>query len=306
MKPTVYVMMSTYNGEKYIREQLDSILAQAHVNITLAIRDDGSTDKTIDILREYSDRYSCISLVCGENLGYAGSFWTLLLTAPCTYDYYAFSDQDDMWEPDKTAAAIYALRQSDNPVSLYASALQVTDDKLNILYKNDFPGLTISLGSATTRPRLSGCTMVFGKGLLELCRTYDIIKGEGSCLSHDVAVYLTCLACGGRVMFSKKSYIRLRRHEQTVTGHGKSIFKRIGSVTNIFTERKYEASRQTAFLYDRLKGHMTDDSIAWCETVLGYRSSAADTIKFCIDRRNKCHVFSVDAVNIFAILARCY
>lgn len=306
MRPSVYVMMSTYNGEHYVSEQIESILNQSHVDVTIAIRDDGSSDNTRAILNGYAEKHSNISVICGDNLGFAGSFWSLLLSAPLTYDYYAFSDQDDVWEANKLAAAIHVLRQSDNKLKLYASALQVTDEHLNVQYKNEFPKLKIKLGSAITRPRLSGCTMVFGSALLELCQSYDITEISGASISHDVAVYLTALSCGGKVLFSRKSYIKLRRHASTVTGHGKSVFKRIESVLDIFTKRKLEASRQTEFLYNNLKEHMTPDSILMCEDILHYRDSIKNTVAFARDKRNKCNIMSVDMVNLFAILLRCY
>ena len=80
MKPKVYVMMSACNGEKYIREQLDSILAQNYVDVCLAIRDDGSQDNTPEILNEYKNKYKNINVERGKNIGYAKSFWTLLLS----------------------------------------------------------------------------------------------------------------------------------------------------------------------------------------------------------------------------------
>lgn len=306
MRPSVYIMMSTYNGERYISEQIDSILNQSHVDVTIAIRDDGSSDATPDILMSYAKKHSNIKVICEANTGYAASFWKLLMSAPETYDYYAFSDQDDVWEPNKLAAAIHVLKQSDNPLKLYASALQVTDSQLNIQYKNDFPKLKPTLGSAITRPRLSGCTMVWESSLLKLCQTYDITTIEAAHLSHDVAVYLTALSCGGRILFSKKSYIKLRRHEQTVTGHGKSIFKRISSVLDIFTTRRLEASRQTEFIYKNLKDSMTRDSIFLCETILHYRDCFKNTISFCRNTDKKCNLMSVDAINLIAILLRCY
>lgn len=306
MRPAVCVMMSTYNGEKYISEQIDSILGQNHVDVTLMIRDDGSTDGTLALLRKYEAEHDNISVCTGANLGYARSFWSILLNAPENCNYYAFSDQDDVWEPNKLASGIHALRQSKDACKLYASALNVTDADLNFQYKNVFKKLKPQLGSAITRPRLSGCTMIFTPGLLRLCKKMDICQPDGKCMSHDGAVYLTYLACGGKILFSQKSYIKLRRHEETVTGHGKGIIKRITSVTNIFTTRRHEATQQAGFLYSHLKDDMTVESRALCEDILHYRNSLSKTLKLCFDKRIKCNLFSVDAITFFAVLFRCY
>lgn len=306
MKPAVLVMMSTYNGEKYVAEQIDSILAQQHVDITLAIRDDGSSDTTLDILNDYAAKHSNITVSSGENLGYAASFWSLLLQADTKYNYYAFADQDDLWDANKIAAAIFAVKKVDNPVTLYTSALRVVDEDLNEQYINTFPRLKPTLGSAITRPRLSGCTMVLTNELLRLCQTIDIREEDGKCLAHDVAVYLSTLACGGKVIFSKRSYIRLRRHAKTVTGHGKSVFKRAATVLDIFFARRKEATHQAQFLLTHYDSQLTDESRTVLEAITTYPTSFKKTVALCFDHRIKCRLRSVDIVNIFAILFHCY
>lgn len=306
MKPSVLVLMSTYNGEAYVAEQIDSILNQKHVNVTLSIRDDGSTDKTYAILQDYANRYNNIMLQSGDNIGYAASFWTLLLQSTAEYSFYAFSDQDDIWDDTKLASAIYALEQYSEQYKLYASALRVVDEQLTEQYVNTFPRLQPTLGSAITRPRLSGCTMVFNPALFSLCQSFDIRNTDGKCLAHDVAVYLTTLACGGKLIFSTKSYIRLRRHAKTVTGHGKSVFKRAATVLNIFTTRRREAYHQAEFLRNHLDAHLSPNSLALLDTILAYPTSFKRTLALCLDKRIKCQVRSVDLVNIFAVLFRCY
>lgn len=307
MKPKVYIMMSTYNGEKYISEQLDSILAQKHVEVCLAIRDDGSHDNTPEILNTYERKYKNINVSYGKNIGYADSFWTLLLLSPDDYDYYAFADQDDVWEENKLAAGIQALKSSGtHTLKLYASALNVTDENLNFQYTNEFKGLRATFGSAVTRPRLSGCTMIFNSPLLSICKKMDRRKENGRCISHDALVYISFLACDGRLTFSRKSYIHLRRHPETVTGHGKSILKRVSSVLDIFTARKNEALKQITFIYENINDCMTEETKRLCRDVINYRSSLRSTLKLCFDRRIKCGLFSVDATNLFAILFHCY
>lgn len=92
----ITVLMSTYNGEKYLKEQLDSILNQEQVDLKLLIRDDGSTDGTVNILKEYENSHTNIKWYSGLNLGCGKSFFQLVLDAPKS-DYYAFVDQDDVW-----------------------------------------------------------------------------------------------------------------------------------------------------------------------------------------------------------------
>ena len=95
----ITVLMSTYNGEKYIREQIDSILQQS-MPADIMIRDDGSSDGTVDIIEEYISKGTPVELIKGENVGVIASFFELIKAAP-EEDYYAFSDQDDYWYPEK-------------------------------------------------------------------------------------------------------------------------------------------------------------------------------------------------------------
>lgn len=102
---SVQVVMSTYNGEKYLKEQIDSILSQEGVDVRLYIRDDGSSDRTTDILASYQEHKN-VKIEKGNNLGFAKSFLTALDECD-EADYYAFSDQDDVWEKDKLSTAMY-------------------------------------------------------------------------------------------------------------------------------------------------------------------------------------------------------
>ena len=95
MDKKVNVLLSAYNGEKYIREQIESILEQSYKNIEIYVRDDGSKDGTLTILKEYEER-GLIHLEAGKNVGFVKSFEWLIANGG-EADYYAFSDQDDFW-----------------------------------------------------------------------------------------------------------------------------------------------------------------------------------------------------------------
>ena len=126
----VLVLLSTYNGEKYLREQLDSVLSQEGVDVSLLIRDDGSKDGTLNILKEYSVKDN-VNYYEGVNCGPSESFHDLMRHAK-GYDYYAFCDQDDVWNNDKLITAVRLLeeKKQDLPL-LYCSNLNVVDEHLN-------------------------------------------------------------------------------------------------------------------------------------------------------------------------------
>lgn len=305
MKPNVLVMMSTYNGENFLKEQIESILNQKNVTVHINVRDDGSHDGTVSLLRELEEAHPEITVSSGTNLGYIKSFRTLLESADDDYDYYCFSDQDDLWLPEKLIYGISQIEKYSAGPVLFASALNVCDEKLNIMYTNTFDKLKISLGSAITRPRLSGCTMIFNRKLLDLNLKLPLLNST-PCMAHDTSLYLTALACGGKVVYSPKSHIMFRRHSSAVTTHGKNILMRAKTVTDIFTTRKNEASRQAALIYKYLGNSITNEARIHCKKILNYRKSPVRTLRLCFDRNVRCNLFSVDFITFFAILAHKY
>ncbi len=133
----VAILLSTYNGEKYLEEQLDSLLLQSYQDFVVYIRDDGSSDRTVNIINQYvmkDNRF--INVGNSENLGCAASFINLLRNASA--DIYMFCDQDDYWLPNKLQRAVDYFSAID-PLqpTLYHCDLSVVDEKLNII-QNSF------------------------------------------------------------------------------------------------------------------------------------------------------------------------
>ena len=126
--PYVAVLMSTWNGEKYLQAQIDSILKQEGVQVKLIVRDDGSSDATAAILEEYQQAGK-LSWHAGKNLGYTASFMELCKNAPSA-DYYAFSDQDDIWLPEKLIHGIDRLREWCDVPAMAVSEWCMVDEEL--------------------------------------------------------------------------------------------------------------------------------------------------------------------------------
>ena len=122
---SVAVAMSTYNGETYLREQIESILGQKDVHVELFVRDDGSEDRTLQLLREYREKHRNVHIFRGKNAGVGNSFYQLLYKISPEYDYYAFADQDDIWHEQKLVRGIGLLQKSG--ASLYASNQECID-----------------------------------------------------------------------------------------------------------------------------------------------------------------------------------
>ena len=210
--------MSTYNGEKYLAEQIDSILAQKDVHVELFIRDDGSSDSTRDIITKFAEKHNNIHANFGSNIGWVKSFITALASAP-GYDYYAFSDQDDVWKPEKLSVAtsaiknVEALRGRNVPV-MWHSSLSFTDENMNVLFVKRMDKTICTLESCLTRLQGAGLAMVFNARVRELVGRVDAIGYYHT--SHDLMAMEVTYAFGGTVIFSQETYVLYRQHSNNV------------------------------------------------------------------------------------------
>lgn len=208
---TVLVVMSTYNGEKYLLDQINSILNQEEVKVNLLIRDDGSKDNTVSIIRSINDER--VQLCQAENVGCAHSFFYALKMASINYDYYALADQDDYWETDKLISAINMLEDADDKYKVYFSGQILTDSSLNKIYDHKL-SLNRSKESFWIFNQAAGCTMVFNKELLLMINRYtpQIMFG------HDGWILRLCIALGGCVKIEPEGHILYRQHGDNAVG----------------------------------------------------------------------------------------
>lgn len=221
--PSCNVLMSTYNGDKYIHDQMDSILFQGGVSVRVAVRDDGSTDETRDILLQYcQDNPGVVGIDLGDNLGFLKSFEKVLLNSRHA-EFYAFSDQDDVWDTEKLRRAIGVLEKSGDSPALYASSVLIADQNLNPLSCNSFPNFTYSIASEFVRHRLAGHTMVWNEALQSKIREI----GQLPVWSHDQHVVLIALLVGATCYLDSASWVRHRRVDASITPGGGSPIKRL-------------------------------------------------------------------------------
>lgn len=220
----VDVLLSTYNGEKYLKEQIDSIFKQENVEVRVVIRDDGSTDSTLDIVQQYIDMNYPILLIKGENVGVIKSF-LCLASIDSSADYYAFCDQDDVWKPEKLSIAVTNLNDKKGP-SLYLSDTTAVDEKLNYIDLQilcDEQKHTYCLEEVLLSNNATGCTMVFNTELKELLNRYSPQK----IIMHDHWIYALCIALDGYVYFDRDSYIKYRQHGNNSVGSKVSFANKI-------------------------------------------------------------------------------
>ncbi|MFZ5766455.1 MAG: glycosyltransferase family 2 protein [Thermodesulfobacteriota bacterium] len=216
---TVAILLSTYNGERYLAEQLGSIADQTYRDLRLFVRDDGSTDRTRDLI-EQARRHGMVQrFEIGENIGIFSSFFYLLAAADEDCSYYAFADQDDWWYPDKVETAVAALQKVDDRFpALYCGRLACVDRNLAPLCLSPVPCRPLGLANALVENVASGCTMVINRAARRLL----LQTRPEWCLFHDWWSYLVISALG-RVIYDERPLIKYRLHGDNDTGAPRSF-----------------------------------------------------------------------------------
>ncbi len=224
----VAVIMSTYNGEKYLAEQLDSILNQSDVEVEIFVRDDGSSDGTGNVLVGYAEKFSNIHIELAQNVGVGNSFMNALYSVPDMFDYYALADQDDIWEERKIIEAVQLLQKSNK--LLYASNQECVDKSVNSLclrYKED-ADIHLSPVSVLSENMIAGCTFVFSKEFFNILKKEEnrpeplLLKNR----IHDVWIAMVASLFEG-IEYDSRSFIKYRQHENNVVGAKSSFAKKI-------------------------------------------------------------------------------
>lgn len=220
------VLMSTYNGEAFVAEQLRSILSQLPRHALVLVRDDGSTDSTVSIINSLND--ARVSVSVGKNVGFARSFFELLGQAPRHWDMYMLSDQDDIWLPGKVGRAWDQVSAAGEQPFLYCTDTQLVDVKLRPLGVGRKSIANGNLLEALTDNQVTGCTVAMNSALLD-CAVPDSHAIEGVHF-HDWWIYVVATAFG-RVYCDRHPTILYRQHGNNQVGAGVGVLKYLKMVS---------------------------------------------------------------------------
>lgn len=284
----VAVLLSAYNGEKYIQEQIDSILCQeGEFELDLWIRDDNSTDRTREILTEY-EKTGKLRWYAGKNLGSAYSFIDLIKHCG-NYDFYAFSDQDDFWEPEKLQNGIRQIWQLNDAV-LYVGNAELVDHDLNSLGryvykktpKTDFCTLVCAGG-------LLGCTMIFNDSLARFVQKQPC---PSKLVMHDFYLAVLCAGVNGKIIYDPIPHMKYRQHKKNVYGvpHGFGLTF-LSRIRTIWTKPVVSIADQAESLL--AVKEIDEEKKKWLKIVSQYRTSLsrrlmlAATLKVSYVNRNQ-------------------
>lgn len=228
----VVVLMSTYGGERYVEEQVASILHQLPPEGRLIVRDDGSRDGTADVVARIGDPR--LTLVRGENQGFVRSFLGLIAAAPADAEMVMLSDQDDVWLPDKIERAWRVVGTSGSVPTLYCSRLQLVDRALQPVGLSPLWPRVPSFANALTENIVTGCTAALNPAAVALLREHG---DPGKIYFHDWWLYLV-VAAFGRVVFDPRPTILYRQHGQNAIGMGEG-WQRYWTIIRFLRKRNW-------------------------------------------------------------------
>jgi glycosyltransferase involved in cell wall biosynthesis len=215
---SVAILLGTLNGARFLPVQLRSIEEQTLTDWQLVASDDGSTDKTAKILAQFQEKYgtSRVRMREGPGRGFVANFLSLACDQSCAADYYAFSDQDDIWENFKLSRALSWLEQVPYGIpALWCGRTKLIDEKDRTIGYSPLFKLSPSFRNALVQSIAGGNTMVFNAAARELLA----YCGERMQVpSHDWWLYLLTTAAGGVVRYDPDPVIRYRVHPENVVG----------------------------------------------------------------------------------------
>lgn len=222
-KTTTAILLATYNGEHFLRQQLDSLYAQTLKDWTLYVHDDGSTDSTMAILDEYATRYDNIVLLeYPSQHGASANFFSMLQRVDASY--YFFCDQDDVWMPEKIETSMARMRQEEavgngRPVLVCCDAC-VTDEAMNVMSPSLWqqagahPEFLTNFDEAAATPFVTGCTMLINS------EAKNSVLWDKTCKAtmHDAFITLCVFRACGIVSPLHKSLMYYRQHGDNTLG----------------------------------------------------------------------------------------
>lgn len=257
---TVAILMCTYNGEFFLSEQLESFTKQTYSNWKLIVSDDGSKDGTLEILRNVQNQWATgrMNVINGPNQGFVKNFLSLTCRLDINADYFAWSDQDDVWCDEKLNAAVAWLNTvpQQTPALYCGRTRLISESGAPIGYSPHFsrsPHFT----NALVQNIGGGNTMVFNQSarrLLQQANTTLTIP------SHDWWAYLLVSGAGGAVHYDSNPHVLYRQHHENIIGSNSGWFARLRRIRMVFQGRFYEWNTQNIYALETMRTHLNNEN----------------------------------------------
>lgn len=242
--PLVAILLCTYNGARFLAEQLDSLESQTYQNWIVIASDDGSTDQTLEILRQYQAKWPSgkLTIRSGPQKGFCQNFLSLACDLEIKADYYAFCDQDDVWMPEKLEVALENItsNQKCQIPYVYCGRTLYADDHLKLCGISPLFVFPRTFRNALVQSIAGGNTMVFNqaaKSLIERAGPLDVA-------SHDWWTYQLITGAGGEIFYDPVPRMLYRQHEHALVGGNNSFLARMERVLLLLQGRFQRWSTQ--------------------------------------------------------------
>ena len=233
-KKQVAILMATFNGAEYLEQQMQSIEDQTYKNWKLWVSDDGSSDRTLEILNNYVKKWGKkkIEIFDGPNQGFASNFLYLICKTEISGDYFAFSDQDDIWLPEKIENSVkYLSSFTNHEIALYCSRTILIDAKNKVIGKSKLFKLKPTFENAMIQSIAGANTMVMNK---ELRKLFIKFGTKRNIISHDWHAYILATATGGNIYYNPEPDILYRQHENNKIGQNLTLNARLRRAILVF------------------------------------------------------------------------
>ncbi len=256
----VAILLCTYNGERFLREQLDSFASQTYRNWSIHVSDDGSTDSTLEILEEYKSQLGEGKLFIshGPRQGFAKNFLSLIKNREIIADYFAFSDQDDVWLDDKLSRSIAKIpRVPLNKPHLYCSRTRLVNSDLALLGFSPSFKMRPCFENSLVQSLAGANTMLINNATRDLmCRVAD----DAPVVAHDWLVYQLVTGCGGDVVFDQIPTLLYRQHEANLIGANATFRNQVIRILKMLTGRFSEWSTLNLIVLDSVRMELTENN----------------------------------------------
>ena len=250
-QPSVAILMATFNGERFLSEQLESLQAQTFSNWRLYVSDDGSSDSTKEIIKRYQALWGAkkIKYRDGPQKGFAHNFLSLACDPEINADYYAFCDQDDVWLPEKLKVAVEHIMSSNTSDQVYAYGGRTiyTDEKLKPIGISPLFVHPRTFRNALIQSIAGGNTMVFNQATKTLLEKVGMVPTP----SHDWWLYQLVTGVGGIVFYDQRPQVLYRQHSHALVGSNQSTSATIKRLYGLYcgrykqwTDQNIQALRQ--------------------------------------------------------------
>jgi glycosyltransferase involved in cell wall biosynthesis len=260
--PQLAILLCTYQGERFLADQLESIAEQSYADWKIWASDDGSQDRTLAILDSYKGKWgkSKISVCSGPKKGFAANFLSLVCSESIVADYYAYSDQDDIWDKDKLQRALDWLASvPKNVPALYCSRTQLVDEENNPIGFSPLFTKPPSFANALMQNVGGGNTMVFNNAARRLLQKAGT---DIEVVTHDWWTYMVVSACGGQVHYDTRPSLRYRQHESNLVGKGTTWCSRLLRLRKLWEGRLQDWNARNIRAINQLRPWMTDQNRA--------------------------------------------